>query len=78
MRSEREARLRPEFAGLYPYLRPGVWESAAILVDRVIAGGLRRPETRFINLGRALDPAHFEFRGGPSRAPGRQLHREGE
>ncbi|HEY7613057.1 MAG TPA: hypothetical protein VH764_08675 [Gemmatimonadales bacterium] len=24
----REARLRPEFAGLYPYITPGAWASA--------------------------------------------------
>jgi hypothetical protein len=70
----REARLRPEFAGQYPYLGPGIWESAAVLSERVVANILGRPDGRFISRERALDPNHFEFRGsevrplhGPSR-----------
>ncbi len=62
MRSQREARLRPEFAHQYPYLTPGVWESEAVLRDRVIASQLSRPECRFTWAQHALDPAHFEFR----------------
>ena len=63
----REARLRPEFAHRYPYLTPGVWQPAAVLMDRVVAHLLGRPEGRFITGERALDPEHFEFRGGESR-----------
>jgi hypothetical protein len=63
MRSRREARLRAEFAGRYPYLHPGHWESAAVLADRVVAHTLGRPDGRFITGERALDPEHFEFRG---------------
>jgi hypothetical protein len=44
MRSQREARQQPEFAGLYPYLTAGVWESAAVLTDGVVASLLGRPE----------------------------------
>jgi hypothetical protein len=62
MRSQREARLRPEFAGDYPYLTPGVWESEAVLTDRVVASLLSRPECSFSCGQRVLDPAHFEFR----------------
>jgi hypothetical protein len=58
----REARLRPEFATRYPGIQPGVWESAAVLCDRVLAGGLLRGSP----MGwrhRVLAPEHFEFRG---------------
>jgi hypothetical protein len=64
---DREACLRPEFAALYPYLTPGVWESSAVLADRVIANILARPNAHFISRERALDPAHFEFRGSRPR-----------
>ena len=57
-----EARLRPEFAQQYPYLTPGVWESEAVLTDRVVASLLSRPDCRFACGQRALDPTHFEFR----------------
>lgn len=69
MRSDREARLRPEFAKLYPYLTPDVWEQAALLTDRVVAHILGRPEGKFITGERALDPQHFEFRGSEARPP---------
>jgi hypothetical protein len=58
----REARLRPEYAGRYPGVQAGVWEPAAVLCDRVLAGGLLRgspPGWR----DRVLPPEHFEFRG---------------
>jgi hypothetical protein len=70
--AEREVCLRPEFAALYPYLKPGVWESAAVLADRVVASILGRPNGRFISRERALDPAHFEFRGTQRRPPDRR------
>ena len=63
----REARLRPEYAALYPYLAAGEWQPAALATDRVIANILGRPDGRFITGERALDPAHFEFRGSPPR-----------
>ena len=63
MKSRREARLRPEFAALYPYLSADRWESAAVLADRVVAHTLGRPNGRFVIAERALDPEHFEFRG---------------
>ena len=72
----REARLHPEFAALYPYLIPGVWEPAATLVDRVVAAILGRPDGRFISRERALDPEHFEFRGGGGRPRGRTPRRD--
>jgi hypothetical protein len=75
MEPNRQARLRPEFAARYPYLTPGKWESAAVLTDRIVANILGRPGERFITGERALDPAHFEFRGGdqrPAPAPRRR------
>lgn len=58
----REARLRPEYAHLYPGQRAGVWEVAAVVVDRIVAarllgGGLAMR-------GRVLSDSHFDFRGG--------------
>jgi hypothetical protein len=66
----RQARLRSEFASLYPYLTAGVWEPAAVLTDRVVAHVLGRPDGRFITGERALDPHHFEFRGGGEQERG--------
>jgi hypothetical protein len=59
----REARLRPEHAARYPGIEGGVWQSAAVLCDRVLAGGLLRGSP----MGwreRVLPAEHFEFRGG--------------
>ncbi len=59
----REARLRPEHATRYPGIQAGEWESAAVLCDRVLAGGLLRGSP----MGwcdRVLAAEHFEFRGG--------------
>jgi hypothetical protein len=58
----REARLRPEYAGRYPGIQVGVWEPAAVLCDRVLAGGLLRGSPRGWS-ERVLPPEHFEFRG---------------
>lgn len=58
----REARLRPEYAGRYPGIRAGVWEPAAVLCDRVLAGGLLRGSPLGLR-DRVLPPEHFEFRG---------------
>lgn len=59
----REARLRPEFAHLYPGLTPGRWEPAARIAEAVLANALLRrigeaPQERL------LDETHFDFRGG--------------
>jgi hypothetical protein len=59
----REARLRAEHARFYPGIVPGVWESAAVLADRVLAGGLLRGAAMGWH-DRILHDAHFEFRGG--------------
>ncbi len=63
---EREARLRPEFAGQYPGLEPGVWLPAGGIVEFVLARARtsRRPSDP---QQRELDAAHFDFRGGAGR-----------
>ena len=60
----REARLKPEYAHLYPGLEPAAWESAAILADRVLACRLLLPSGGFVLSDWALNVEHFEFRGG--------------
>lgn len=60
----REARLKPEYARLYPGVEPGVWESAGVLADRVLSARLLRPSSGFILSDRVLAEGHFEFRGG--------------
>jgi hypothetical protein len=59
----REARLRPEFADLYPELTPGQWEPAARIAEVVLARYLLQRMTDAPG-DRALDESHFEFRGG--------------
>ena len=58
----REARLRPEFAHLYPGLTPGRWEPAARIAEAVLANLLLHQIGEAPLQGR-LDEAHFEFRG---------------
>ena len=65
--AHREARLRPEFAHLYPAMTAGQWESAAILADRLVSLLLRNPLSRFVATDRILPPEHFDFRGDAPR-----------
>jgi hypothetical protein len=60
----REARLKPEYAHLYPGMEPGAWEAAAILDDRVLACRQLLTSGGFLLNDRALNAEHFEFRGG--------------
>ncbi len=60
----REARLKVEFAHLYPPLEPDRWEPAALLADRVVAWLLRQPDRGYVAPERVLRSEHFEFRGG--------------
>ena len=63
----REARLRPEFAYLYPGLQAGVWVPARLLVDReVIRQERRRREAPAGGRMRDLNDQHFEFRDVPA------------
>jgi len=59
----REARLRPEYAELYPELVPGQWEPAARIAEVVLARYLLQQLTDG-QADRALNETHFEFRGG--------------
>ena len=62
----REARLRPEWAHVYPGLEAGVWMVAAQLVPLVLRHRLHdQPTWEFTR--RILVDEHFEFRGGRKR-----------
>ena len=63
----REARLKQEFAHLYPPLEPGRWEPAAAMADRLVAWLLRQPDRGYMAPERVLRSEHFEFRGGGDR-----------
>ena len=62
----REARLRAEWAALYPGLEPGVWTAAAQLVPLVLRHRLQYQSTWEFTR-RILIDEHFEFRGGRPR-----------
>ena len=62
--SGRQARLRPEYAALYPGLEPGRWEDADDLAEQMLTQHLLRPSPGFGLSGRVLPGDHFEFRGG--------------
>ena len=68
----REARLRTEFAGLYPFLTPDVWEPAHVLAMRLLASALARGIAT--PRGRLLDDRHFDFRQDSPR-PRLSIHR---
>ena len=57
----REARLRPEFAGVYPQIRPGLW-----LIAATIASARKHEDPPPPLRERLLPEEHFEFRGGDS------------
>ena len=62
----REARLRPEWAHLYPRVPPGIWMIAAELVPQVLRHRLLKTGTwEFAR--RILLDEHFDFRGGRPR-----------
>ncbi|HZI76293.1 MAG TPA: hypothetical protein VFD73_20195 [Gemmatimonadales bacterium] len=63
----REARVRPEFAHLYPMLEPGIWAAAAMVAERVAAVRLQQLADTYVLHDRVLTDAHFEFRGGTPR-----------
>jgi hypothetical protein len=62
----REARLRPEWAHLYPGLEADVWVVAAQLVPLVLRHRLH-DQTAWEFTRRILVDEHFEFRGGRER-----------
>jgi hypothetical protein len=61
----RRARVRPEFAKLYPEIVPGVWISAK-QAARLVRLHARRRESSPVLLD-----LHFEFRGGRGSLPER-------
>jgi hypothetical protein len=63
----REARVRPEFAHLYPMLEPGAWAAAALVAEKVAAIRLLQLADTYVYHDRVLTDAHFEFRGGTPR-----------
>lgn len=65
MPSEREVRLRREFADLYPGLKAGVWYKAAWLSARQFARV--RCDGRARSMASVVNEEHFEFRGGRPR-----------
>ena len=69
----REARLLPASAHVFPGIPPGVWIQAATMADIVWTRRLQRAEGWLA--GRALDPAHFEFRYGGSPQTEPELRR---
>jgi hypothetical protein len=64
----REARLRPEFADLYPELTPDQWEPASRIAEVVLARFLLK-QMGSDPADRALQESHFEFRGGAQEPP---------
>jgi hypothetical protein len=62
----REARLKPEWAGLYPGLQAGRWIVAARLVPMVLRHRLKDQQSWEFTR-RILIEEHFEFRGGRPR-----------
>jgi hypothetical protein len=65
MGARREARLKPQFADLYPGLRPDVWYSAAWLSARQFAR--TRCDGMASEIAAVLSDQHFDFRGGRPR-----------
>ena len=70
----REARLKPEYAELYPTLTPGQWEPAARVAEAVLARLLLLEISEAPVQDRVLQEEHFDFRGetpsGAIPAPG--------
>jgi hypothetical protein len=77
MPNDREARLKREFATLYPGLKPGVWYKAAWLSARQFARV--RCDGRADSMAKVVNEIHFEFRGGrPRRRRGAEKSRRDE
>lgn len=59
----REARLKAEYAELYPTLTPGQWEPAARVAEAVLARLLLLEISDAPMQDRVLQEQHFDFRG---------------
>lgn len=68
----REARLKLEYAELYPPLVPDIWETAAEMGAKVLLWQVQQQGTDALN-SRILDGRHFEFRGGWYRGGATEL-----
>ena len=66
MNACREARLRPEYAELYPVLAPGVWMTASDIGRQLLLWHLAT--ARSPGGERLINEEHFEFRGGERRS----------
>jgi hypothetical protein len=63
---ERQVRLLPQFAHLYPGILAGVWMPAWVVVEQVS----KTPATEGnAAAARMCDSRHFQFRGGKGRPP---------
>jgi hypothetical protein len=63
----REARLRPEYADLYPGVEAGVWLPATSVGQQLLLWHLATAATP--QGDRLMADEHFEFRGGQLRDP---------
>ena len=62
----REARLRPQYAALYPALQPGTWQPATAIGRQLLLWHLTAPALP--DGERLMSEEHFEFSGGwPAR-----------
>lgn len=64
--AERQARLKPQYAALYPGVVAGEWVPAWLLAEQLMTSADQRAQGRG---SRVCDPAHCEFRGGGRRPP---------
>jgi hypothetical protein len=63
----REARLRPEYADLYPGVQPDVWLPATVVGQKLLLWHLATAATPAGE--RLMAVGHFELRGGLARGP---------
>jgi hypothetical protein len=61
----REARLRPQYASLYPALEAGTWQPASAIGRQLLLWHL--PASTPPQGERLMSEEHFEFRGGARR-----------
>jgi hypothetical protein len=64
MSPQREAKLKPEFADMYPGLQAGIWYPAARVAEYFLARLAQFPFATTEQADRELDERHIEFRGG--------------
>jgi hypothetical protein len=59
----RQAMLKPAYSHLYPGIAANEWQPAAVMMDLVLALKPRKLDHGAAPRDRALNDAHFEFRG---------------